>query len=111
MNITDISNISNIPIDDFQDICFPSISKSIPLNYIFKIICILDVGKIKQILEIPNYSKPDYKKVVVKMKWNELSSRVQYIQSRFMEEKSITIVHNNKTILKAFPNHIHLRQK
>jgi hypothetical protein len=72
--------------------------------------CKLDVGKIKQILEIPNYSKPDYKKVIVKIKWNELSSRVQYIQSRFIEEKPIIIVHN-KTILKAFPNHSHLRQK
>lgn len=73
--------------------------------------CKLDVGKIKQIVEIPNYVNPNTKKVVVKIKWNELSSRVQYIQGRFMEEKPIIIVHNNSTILKAFPNHFHLHQK
>jgi len=98
-------------IDKFHDMCFPSISKTISLNYIFKIMCKLEIGKIKQIIEIPNYTNPNTKKVIVKIKWNKSSSRTQYIQGRFMNEKPIIIVDNNTTILKAFPNHNHLRQK
>ena len=92
-----------------QDICLPRIMMSIPLNYIFKIISKLEVGKIEKIIETPNYSNPDYKKVIIKIKWNESSKMTQYIQSRFIEEKPVIIVYNNETFWKAFPTH--LRQK
>ena len=92
-------------INEFQDICFPRMSNTIPLNYIFKIICKLDIGKIKQILEIPNYLNPEYKRVIVKIKWNKTSKYTQYIQSRFIENKPIIIVYNNDTFWKAFPTH------
>lgn len=97
----------NSRANEFRDICFPRMSNSIPLKYIFKIMCKMEVGKIKQILEIPNYLNPEYKRVIVRIRWNEQSSRTQYIQSRFIEEKPIIIVHNNNTFWKALPMHIH----
>jgi hypothetical protein len=55
--------------------------------------CKLNIGFIEKISEIPNKMKPDYKRIIIKIKKTEKNERAHFIWSRFNEGKDIKIVY------------------
>jgi hypothetical protein len=56
----------------------------------------LDIGDIDSIIEIVFKDTPKYKRIIVKLKWNN-SSRANYILSRFREDKNVKLVYDSQS--------------
>lgn len=52
-------------------LCIPRIHASTSKDYIFQKFCKIDWGYIEQIIEIPLVKEPDYKRIVIKLRWNQ----------------------------------------
>jgi hypothetical protein len=74
------------------NICIPRMESTISKSYIFKVFCNLKVGYIENITEIPFHANPQFKRVIVRLKWND-SDHSKYIQSRFQSGTNVKIVH------------------
>jgi hypothetical protein len=67
---------------------------SISKEYIFSSLCKLNIGYIEKINEIPNKVKPEYKRIIIKIKKSETNERAVFIWNRFSEGKNIKVVYN-----------------
>jgi hypothetical protein len=83
-----------------------SIPKSLIINTFEK----LDIGKLEGVIEIPFKDTNKYKRIIVKIDWND-SEKSKYILSRFDEGKNVKIVYNmpNPWFWICVPNRLHYR--
>ena len=88
-----------------REICIPRISAETNRQYIFNIFCKLKIGHIEKITEIPLRTDPRFKRVILKIKWNMLSPRAIYMQSRLQNNEPLNIVHNMPWYWKIVPSH------
>jgi hypothetical protein len=79
----------------YQFLCIPQIRSVISKQYIFSIFCKLNIGYIEKINEIPNKSKPDFKRIIIKIKKNESNDRAVFIWNRLLEGKDIKFVYSD----------------
>lgn len=89
-------------------LCIPRIDNSIPKHQIFATFCKLKIGTIESVVEIPFKDMPRYKRIIVKLKWND-SARAKYMLDRFREDKNVKIVYNSPSpwFWICVPNRLH----
>lgn len=74
-------------------ICIPRIEASIPKSVIFNTFVNLKIGEIDGVIEIPFKDAPRYKRIIVKINWND-SEQSRFILNRFQDGKNVKIVYN-----------------
>lgn len=79
-----------------NSICIPRIESTIAKSTIIKTFELLNIGNIYRVIEIPFKDSNKYKRIIVKLEWNnsEMSNR---ILSRFQEGKNVKIVYNSQS--------------
>lgn len=75
-------------------ICIPRMEMSTPSSYIFKKLNQLNMGKIEKIIELPLKNEEDYKRIIVKLKWNKTTP----IRSRLLKGESINLVYDSEKV-------------
>ena len=93
-----------------NSICIPRIDSSIPKSLIISAFEKLNIGKLEGVVEIPFKDSNKYKRIIVKIDWND-SERSNYILSRFEEGKNVKIVYNlpSPWFWICVPNRLHCR--
>jgi hypothetical protein len=66
---------------------------SFPREKIFKLFVQLNIGFIEYIHEIPLRKNDDYKRVIIKLKWNT-SDMATYIKTRLIEQLPVNLVYD-----------------
>jgi len=91
-------------------ICIPRIEVSIPKSTIQDTFNKLNIGVIDGVIEIPFKDAPRYKRIIVKISWND-SEKSKYILSRFQEGKNVKIVYNSPLpwFWICVPNRLHCK--
>ena len=100
-------NLSDIKII-LPQICISRVDINIPKYVIFKLFCRLKIGFIENISEFPIKDNEEYKRVIVRVKWNMNQPRVKQIMERFMQQKTIKIIYSNNPwfwVCKPFYEH------
>jgi hypothetical protein len=75
-------------------LCIPRVSTSISREYIFNIITKMDIGCIETLHEIPLQNSHNFKRIIIRVRWDLGSPNSQRIHSILSENKSIKIVHS-----------------
>ncbi len=75
-------------------VCIPRVDVKITKQYIFGIFCALKVGFIERITEVPSRNSEDYRKILIKIKWNK-NERTKYIMDRFTNGQNIKLVYSD----------------
>jgi hypothetical protein len=93
-----------------NSICIPRIDSSIPKSLIISAFEKLNIGKLEGVVEIPFKDSNKYKRIIVKIEWND-SERTKYILERFEEGKNVKIVYNlpSPWFWICVPNRLHCR--
>ena len=94
-----------------NSICIPRIDASIPKSLIIKTFENLDIGSLEGIIEIPFKDSNKYKRIIVKLEWND-SEKSKYILSQFQEGNNVKIVYNfpsSPWFWICVPNRLHCR--
>jgi hypothetical protein len=93
-----------------NSICIPRIDSSIPKSLIISAFEKLNIGKLEGVVEIPFKDSNKYKRIIVKIEWND-SERSKYILERFEEGKNVKIVYNlpSPWFWICVPNRLHCR--
>jgi hypothetical protein len=91
-------------------LCIPRMDIFITKQQIFQVFCKLKIGTIESVVEIPFKDMPRYKRVIVKLKWNE-SERAKYMLNRFQRDENVKIVYHSKSpwYWICVPNRLHCR--
>lgn len=91
-------------------ICIPRIEASIPKSIIYNTFSNLNIGAIDGVVEIPFKDAPRYKRIIVKISWND-STKANYILERFKEGKNVKIVYNSPSpwFWICVPNRLHCK--
>jgi len=76
-----------------NSICIPRIESTIPKSLIAKTFESLNIGNLEGIVEIPFKDSNKYKRIIVKIEWND-SEMSKYILSRFQDGKNVKVVYN-----------------
>uniref|UniRef100_A0A6C0DS98 Uncharacterized protein n=1 Tax=viral metagenome TaxID=1070528 RepID=A0A6C0DS98_9ZZZZ len=84
MNLTTLSTL-----------CIPRIEKTFQRDYIINTLLKLKLGTIEGVTEIPLKNEPAYKRILVKIKWND-GPGTEKIKTRLMKQESIQIVYDGK---------------
>lgn len=80
--------------DNINSICIPRVDNSISKEYIQSKIENLGLGKIEYITERPLKNDEDYKRIIIKYKWNYKNERVEKIKKTINEMGSLKYVYN-----------------
>jgi hypothetical protein len=75
------------------DICIPRMENSIKRDQIFRTLQKLKIGYIERITEIPLKKEDGYKRVIIKIKWNN-TEQSKTIQTRLKNEEPVNIVYD-----------------
>ena len=91
-------------------ICIPRIESSILKSYIWKVFQNLQIGEIDGIIEIPFKDSPKYKRIIVKVRWND-SDNAAFFLSRFQSGTNVKLVYNPKSpwFWICVPNRLHCK--
>ena len=73
-------------------LCIPRIESKFTRQFIFDKIRRLNWGYIEKISEIPLMNEENYKRIVVKLKWNQLDSSKKY-KARLDDGETIKLVY------------------
>ena len=93
-----------------NSICIPRIDSSIPKSLIIKTFENLNIGKLEGVIEIPFKDSNKYKRIIVKIEWND-SDKSKYILERFRDGNNVKIVYNfpSPWFWICVPNRLHCR--
>lgn len=93
-----------------NSICIPRIDSSIPKSLIIKTFENLNIGKLEGVIEIPFKDSNKYKRIIVKIEWND-SDKSKYILDRFRDGNNVKIVYNlpSPWFWICVPNRLHCR--
>lgn len=90
MNIVINKEIDN----EIGKLCIPRIENTIQREFIFKKLCLLNIGYIQKLTEIPLKSNPDYKRILIKIKWNTSQKTLDF-KNKLMSGQTIKLVYEN----------------
>lgn len=88
-----------------SSICIPRLELSVSKDYIHRILSDLKIGSIKQIIEIPLRNEPSYKRIIIKLEWNNYAQSSLNIQKQLADRGSIRLVHNMPWYWKIVTTH------
>ena len=73
-------------------LCIPRIENTIQKEFIFKKLCALNIGYIQKLTEIPLKSNPNFKRILIKIKWNT-SQKTLDLKNKLMSGQTIKFVY------------------
>ena len=94
MNVTEMK---------ISTVCIPRVENTISKEYVKTKFVNLNIGKILSVQEIPLYKESDYKRIIIKIKWNYTNEITQKIQNKFTESGMVNIVYNSPWFWKVCP--------
>ena len=77
-----------------ESICIPRVDISISKDFIYNILSELRIGKIHKIIEIPLRNDFTYKRIIIKIQWNNNEPITQNIKKHLYETGSFKIVYD-----------------
>jgi len=77
-----------------ESICIPRVDISISKDFIYNTLSELRIGKIHKIIEIPLRNEFSYKRIIIKIQWNNNESITQNIKKHLYESGSFKIVYD-----------------
>jgi len=84
-----------------MSLCIPRIQTTITKDYIYQKLSKLEIGKIEKITEIPLKNDPTYKRILLKIQWNNTEKSLA-IQEHIKKKGFINIVHEMPWFWKIF---------
>lgn len=75
-------------------LCIPRVENTLSTNYIFKKLCSAKLGKIIKLVEIPLKQDQSYKRIIIKIRWDEKNERAKQIREKIINGKSIKLVYD-----------------
>jgi len=75
-------------------LCIPRVSTSITREYILSIIKKMNIGNVETLHEIPLQHSSNFKRIIIRVKWDLSSPNAIRIHSILSDNKSIKIVHS-----------------
>jgi hypothetical protein len=73
-------------------LCIPRIENTIQREFIFKKLCLLNIGYIQKLTEIPLKNNPNYKRILIKIKWNT-SQKTLDLKQKLIAGQTIKFVY------------------
>jgi hypothetical protein len=64
----------------FSTICIPKVESTLSKDYIYKKLCLLNIGHINRIIEVPLRNNPNYKRLIIKLHWHNDSDIKNYLE-------------------------------
>ena len=91
-------------------ICIPRIDSSIQKTFILNVFQNLQIGTIEGIIEIPFKDSPKYKRIIVRVQWND-TDKSAFFLDRFQKGQNVKLVYNPNSpwFWICVPNRIHCR--
>jgi hypothetical protein len=89
---TEINKKQEINKQQITDICIPRMENNRDRNFIYKIFRKIDIGKIERITENILKTDPEYKRVIIKLKWNN-TEKANEIRMRLYNNQPVNIVY------------------
>lgn len=82
----------------FKDItmCIPRVENFTNKDFVYKILCKINAGKIKKIIEKPLKNEKNYKRLLIQMTINQNNQNGAYILDRFSKGENIKVVYENQ---------------
>jgi hypothetical protein len=77
-------------------LCIPRIPATTTREFIFQKFCKIDWGYIEYINEIPLIKEPEYKRIIIKIKWNKKSDTLLY-KSMLEKGETVKFVYDHST--------------
>jgi hypothetical protein len=76
-----------------HSICIPRVDMNVSKGFIFNIFKQMKIGYIEGIYEIPIRNDDQYKRILIKIRWNK-SQMANYINERFNTDQNIKVVYS-----------------
>jgi hypothetical protein len=86
------------------ELCIPRVSIDIERHKIFETFVKLDIGYIERIIENPLKSDANYKRVVIRIKWDNTKELSKQIQDTLHENKHVNLVYEMPWFWKIYAN-------
>mgnify|MGYP001591903237 FL=1 len=93
----------NVLEENVSTVCIPRVENTITKEYVKKKFINLNIGRILSVQEFPLYKESDYKRIIIKIKWNYRNEITKKIQDRFSESGMVNIVYNTPWFWKVCP--------
>ena len=90
-------------MNELTTLCIPKVNNEFSSNFIFNKLCLLKIGYIQKIIEIPLKNNQNCKRIIFKIRWSN-ETKAQFFKNRIETGEPIFIVYNNPwfwKILKA----------
>jgi len=75
-------------------ICIPRMSANISRDHIFKVFCKIKWGYIEKITEIPLKNNSEYKRVLIRLKWNLHIPEIRQLHERIINQQPVFLVYD-----------------
>jgi hypothetical protein len=90
-------------MSNYTTLCIPKVNNEFSTNFIFKKLCLLKIGHIQKIIEIPLKNNHNCKRIIFKVSWNN-ETKTQFFKNKIDIGEPIFMVYDNPwfwKILKA----------
>jgi len=87
-----------------SSICIPRVDATMTKDFIYKTITNLRVGNIEKVTEIPLRSDSSYKRIIIKLNWNNNPKSIN-MQKLLANTGSIKLVYDMPWYWKIVPTH------
>lgn len=75
-------------------LCIPRVDINISNKFIFKILCSANIGKIIKIIDIPLKMDQNYKRIIIKIRWDEKNELAKEFKEKILNGKCIKLVYD-----------------
>jgi hypothetical protein len=88
------------------EICIPKVSNTIPKAKIFGTFCKLKIGYIEKIMENPLRADANYKRIVIRIKWDNTNPLAREIQEVLQDPtEHMNVVYDMPWYWQIYANH------
>lgn len=90
--VNETTTADNSDQDIIGKLCIPRIENTIQKEFIFKKLCLLNIGYIQKFTEIPLKDNSNFKRILIKVKWNSLDKTLD-LKRKLMAGQTIKLVY------------------
>ena len=95
-----------------MELCIPKVSVNISQKTIFHVFCKLKIGYIVKIIENPLKNDPSYKRIIIRIHWDNTQPLAKEIQEHLKNpNEHMNIVYDMPWYWQIFANHSHAPPK
>ena len=88
-----------------SSICIPRMDTSVSKSYIYQKIVDMNIGTIRNIIEIPLRNDPTQKRIIINLQWDMMNQSAIHAQTMLKSIGSIKLVHNMPWYWKIVATH------